>query len=798
MEYVVRLDSLGIDDVPRVGGKNAALGELHGILAAEGLRVPGGFAVSAEAYREVLRHAGLEPRLREALEGLDPDDPDEVAERARVCRDLVREAAWPEALVEALRAAYGALEAERGAGVPVAVRSSATAEDLPEASFAGQHDSFLNVTGAHGVVEAVRACMASLFNARAIRYRENNGFDHFAVALSVGVMQMIRSDLAASGVAFSVDTESGFPDVVFVTSAYGLGEAIVQGDVDPDEFYVHKPTFEAGHRRVLRRRLGAKASKIVWKDAHAAGVRSVAVPESQRARFSIDDDAVLTVADAVIRIERHFSTRAGHPVPMDVEWAVDGRDGEIYVVQARPETVVSQRRAGTLREDRLLERSEVRVSGRAVGHQIATGPVRVVRSAEDLRQFRDGEVLVAEMTSPDWGTVMRRAAALVTDRGGRTCHAAIVARELDVPAIVGCGDATTTLATGEAVTVSCAEGEVGRVYAGALEFEREEHDLGELARPRTKMMVNVGNPDVAFKTAMLPSDGVGLARLEFIVTDAVKLHPMAAVHPECLDDRTRAEIERLTRTDPTPADFFVRTLAEGVGTIAAAFHPRPVVVRLSDFKSNEYAELLGGAPFEPEEANPMLGFRGAARYAHDAYREGFALECRALKEVREGMGLGNVKIMIPFCRRVVEAKAVLAEMERHGLVRGAHGLEVYVMCEIPNNVLEIDAFSELFDGFSIGSNDLTQLTLGVDRDSDLVAFDFDERDPGVLRMLAMAVEGAKRNGRHVSICGQAPSDWPEVAEFLVRRGIDAISLNPDSVLPTTLRVLELERELGAG
>ncbi|MEE4299566.1 MAG: phosphoenolpyruvate synthase [Pseudomonadales bacterium] len=795
MTNVLRLEDLGIADVARVGGKNAALGELHAILRAEKLRVPGGFAVTAEAFRAVLAHAGLEPELRAALEGLDPEDPADLAVRARACRELLRDAPWPEGLAADVLAAYGALEARLGEGVPVAVRSSATAEDLPEASFAGQHDSFLNVSGGEALVEAVRACMASLFNDRAIRYRENAGFDHFDVALSVGVMQMVRSDLAASGVAFSIDTESGFPDVVFVTAAYGLGEAIVQGDVDPDEFYVHKPTFEAGHRRVLRRRLGAKASKVVWKQPPEIGVRSVAVASTERNRYCVDDAVVLEVAEAVIRIERHFSQRAGRQVPMDVEWAVDGVDGEVYIVQARPETVVSQRRSNVLRQARLTERGEVRVSGRAVGNRIATGAVRVVRSAEDLRNFREGEVLVAEMTSPDWGTVLRRASALVTDRGGRTCHAAIVARELDVPAIVGCGDATAVLATGDAVTVCCAEGETGRIYDGALAFETEEIELGDLPRPRTQMMLNLGNPDIAFKTAMLPSDGVGLARLEFIITDAVKLHPMAALHPERLDPAVRREIEQLTRSCASPADFFVRTLAEGIGTIAAAFHPRPVVVRLSDFKSNEYAELLGGSVFEPEEENPMLGFRGASRYASPSYREAFELECRALKEVREGMGLDNVRVMVPFCRRVPEAEQVIAVMAEQGLVRGEHGLEVFVMCEIPNNVILIDEFAKHFDGFSIGSNDLTQLTLGGDRDSEMVAFDFDERDPGVLRMLAMAVEGARRNGRHVGICGQAPSDYPEVAEFLVRAGIDAISLNPDTLLPTTLRVLEVERSL---
>ncbi|MEE4361872.1 MAG: phosphoenolpyruvate synthase [Pseudomonadales bacterium] len=795
VEYVLSLEQVRITDIGRVGGKNAALGELHAALGADGLHVPAGFAVTADAWRAVLAHAGIEGDLRRLLAVPGSGASEDLSTRARQCRELVHDAPWPDALTEAVAAAYSDLEARYGVGVPVAVRSSATAEDLPDASFAGQHDSFLNVTGVEALMEAVRACMASLFNARAIRYRENNGFDHFSVALSVGVMQMVRSDLAASGVAFSIDTESGFPDVVFITAAYGLGEAIVQGDVDPDEFHVHKPSLLAGHRQVLRRRLGAKAERVVWKDAHAAGTRTEVVPPAERERFCIDDAAVLAIADAVIRIERHFSARAGGPTPMDVEWSLDGVGGELFVVQARPETVVSQRRVGILRQYHLREQGPLRAAGRAVGSGIATGPVRIVRTAADLAAFRDGEVVVAEMTSPDWGLVLRRAAALVTDRGGRTCHAAIVARELDVPAVVGCGDATTALVDGEQVTVSCAEGEEGRIYAGELPFDVEETDLGQLGHPHTAMMVNLGNPSLAFRTALLPCAGVGLARLEFIITDEVKVHPMAAVHPERVDPVVRKEIAELARHDGSPTDYFVRALAEGVGTIAAAFHPRPVIVRLSDFKSNEYAKLLGGEAFEPVEANPMLGFRGAARYAHPAYREGFELECRALRFVREEMGLANVRIMVPFCRRVEEARSVLAVMAEAGLERGSNGLEVYVMCEIPNNVIEIDAFAELFDGFSIGSNDLTQLTLGVDRDSELVSFDFDERDPGVLKMLAMAVEGAKRNGRHVGICGQAPSDYPEVAEFLVRRGIDAISLSPDTLLATTLRILEVERSL---
>jgi pyruvate, water dikinase len=675
------------------------------------------------------------------------------------------------------------------------VRSSATAEDLPEASFAGQHESYLNVRGAPALLDACRRCFASLFTDRAVQYRINHGFDHFDVALSIGVQRMVRADLASSGVVFTLDTESGFTDVVFVTSTWGLGENIVQGAVEPDEFYVHKPTLR--RRMVLRRKLGEKKLKMVYAQGGAA-TRNVPTSVDERERYSISDDEVVRLAELAVAIEAHYSALAGRPTPMDIEWARDGIDGRLYVVQARPETVISQRRGTIMTEYRLRDRGEVATRGRAVGSAVASGPVRVIRDHADLQRFESGAVLVADTTTPDWGTVMREAAALVTNRGGRTCHAAIVARELDIPAVVGCGDATTALSDGEVVTVACCEGEVGRVYRGSLPVERIETDLAKLVRPRTKIMVNLGNPDLAFRTALIPNDGVGLARLEFIITEYVKAHPMALAHPERISDAAvRGQIERLTRGYPTPADFFIERLSEGVATIAAAFYPKPVIVRLSDFKTNEYAKLLGGADFEPAEPNPMIGFRGASRYAHPAYEDGFALECAALLRVRNDMGLDNVKLMIPFCRRVDEARAVLACMARHGLERGRDGLEVYVMCEIPNNVISLAAFAEHFDGFSIGSNDLTQLTLGVDRDSETVAFDFDERDPGVMKMLEMAVLGAQRNHRHCGICGQAPSDYPEVAEFLVRLGIDSLSLNPDSVLATTLRIVDLERSIGS-
>ncbi len=798
MKYIRWFRELSNTDVGIVGGKNASLGELFHALGGANAPVPEGFAVTAAAYRDLLTRGGLAARLHQLLDGIQPHDTEGLINRARRCRELVREAELPDGLRAEINSAYEQLLAEHGHDISVAVRSSATAEDLPQASFAGQHESFLNVRGQTALIDACRRCLASLFTDRAVQYRINNGFDHFDVALSIGIQRMIRADLGSSGVLFTLDTETGFRDVVFVTSSWGLGENIVQGAVEPDEFYVHKPTLAQGYRYVLRRKLGEKKVKMVY--AHGGdATRNVVTSQDERDRYSIDDADVIRLAELAMAIETHYSRLAGRPTPMDIEFAKDGGDGRLYIVQARPETVASQRRGSTMIEYRLTGTSETLVRGRAVGASVATGPVRIVRSAADLNTFEHGAVLVADTTTPDWGTVMREAAALVTNRGGRTCHAAIVARELDIPAVVGCGDATQLLTDGETVTVACCEGEVGRVYRGAVSYKREETDLANLIRPRTKMMVNLGNPDLAFRTAGIPNDGVGLARLEFIITEYVKAHPMALAHPERIrDSSVRVAVERLARGYPTLADFFISRLSEGVGTIAAAFYPKPVIVRPSDFKTNEYAQLLGGADFEPTEPNPMIGFRGASRYAHPAYEDGFALECAALKHVRESMGLTNVKLMIPFCRRVEEAKSVLACMAKNGLERGRNGLEVYVMCEIPNNVISIDAFAEHFDGFSIGSNDLTQLTLGVDRDSEIVAFDFDERDPGVMKMLEMAVEGARRNERHSGICGQAPSDFPEVAEFLVRLGIDSLSLNPDSLLATTLRIIDLEALIASG
>lgn len=798
MQYVRWFSEIGAADVGAVGGKNASLGEMYRELSAEGVRVPNGFAVTAQAYRHTLDQAGAWPRLHEVLDALNADDVDDLAQRAQQAREIVYAAPLPADLADEIRQAHRRLVAEYGERASFAVRSSATAEDLPGASFAGQHETFLNIGGEARVLDAVRRCFASLFKDRAIAYRVERGFDHFKVLQSVGVMKMVRSDLAASGVIFTLDTDSGFRDVVFVTGAWGLGENVVQGTVDPDEFYVFKPTLRQGRRAVLRRKLGSKEVRMVY--AGSAGretTRNMPVAREDQQRFCLDDEAVLALADAAVKIEDHYSRRAGRPTPMDIEWAQDGLDGELYIVQARPETVASQKVLGMVDEYRLQAQGELRARGRAVGSAVATGRARVVSDVAQLSQFQPGEVLVADTTMPDWGTVMKRAAAVVTNRGGRTCHAAIVARELGIPAVVGCEDATATIRTGDEVTVSCAEGTVGRVYAGRLPFSKTSTDLRALPRPHTRLMVNLGNPDSAFQTALLPTDGVGLARMEFIVAEHIKAHPMALVHPERIGDaKVRTQVERLAHGHASPADYFVRELAEGVGTIAAAFYPKPVIVRMSDFKTNEYASLLGGRWFEPEEANPTIGFRGASRYTHPAYAEGFALECAAMKRVRDGMGLTNVRLMIPFCRRVAEAQAVLQAMAEHGLSRGEKGLEIYVMCEIPNNVIQIDAFARLFDGFSIGSNDLTQLTLGVDRDSQIVAFDFDERDEGVKTLIRQTVEGAHRNGRHVGICGQAPSDYPEMAEYLVELGIDSISLAPDTLLTTLRHVWTVEQRLG--
>jgi pyruvate,water dikinase len=788
--YVKFFEEFGIDDVPVVGGKNASLGEMYQKLSDKGVRVPNGFATTADAYRYALDQTGAVKLLHEALDDLDPSDVTDLARRAKQAREIVYGAGLPDDLAAEIVAGYRRLQQEYGEDVRLAVRSSATAEDLPTASFAGQQETFLNVHGEESLLDACRRCFASLFTDRSIHYRVDQGFDHYEVALSIGVMKMVRSDLASSGVMFSLDTESGFRDVVFITGAYGLGENVVQGAVDPDEFYVHKPTLARGHRTVLRRLLGDKAVKMIFLEGETgATTRNVPTPKNDRERFCLSDDDVLELADNAVVIEEHYHK------PMDMEWAKDGLDGKIYIVQARPETVASQREANVFENYILEGDGEIMVEGRSVGEKIASGTARVIDSVAHLAEFQPGEVLVADSTTPDWEPVMKTASAIVTNRGGRTCHAAIIARELGVPAVVGTGNATTTVPSGTLVTVSCAEGDSGRVYRGAVGFHVERSDVGDLARPKTKIMINLGNPDLAFKTSFLPNDGVGLARMEFIISESIRAHPLALIHPEKVSDPVaRAAIGRLVQNYPSGEAFFVERLSEGIGTIAAAFWPKPVVVRMSDFKTNEYASLLGGADFEPLENNPMIGFRGASRYAHPAYEEGFALECKAMKRVSEQMGLTNVVLMLPFVRRVAEAELVLARMAQFGLRRGENGLEVYAMCEIPNNVILIDQFSTYFDGFSIGSNDLTQLTLGVDRDSEIVAFDYDERDDGVKAMIRLAVEGCRRNKIHSGLCGQAPSDYPDMAAFLVELGIDSMSLNPDTVLKTTRQVLELEEK----
>jgi len=794
-------NELGIEDVPLVGGKNASLGEMYQNLTAEGVRVPNGFAVTAEAYRYVLDQNDAWQPLHAALDGLDPDNIKDLQARGEQARAIVYGCELPEGLKTAILQSYAQLKQEYGESISLAVRSSATAEDSPEASFAGQNDTYLNITSGDALLDAYKRCLASNFTDRSIHYKHDNNFDLYKVHLSVVVMKMVRSDIGASGVMFSLDTETGFKDVVFINAALGLGENIVQGTIDPDSFYVHKPTFNKGHRAVLKRKLGSKDKKMIFTDTLNTGniaveyTKNIDTSAEERSHFCISDEDVMVLANYAIKVENHYSKQANYHKPMDMEWAKDGIDGQLYMVQARPETVESQKKGSLLEIYHLKERSKVLAQGQAVGTRIGTGKVRVINDIQFLSDFQPGEVLVADTTTPDWEPVMKTAAAIITNRGGRTCHAAIVSRELGVPAIVGAGNATEVLKTGQEVTVSCAEGEIGNIYEGRLAFEVQQTDLSQLRQPKTKIMMNLGNPDQAFSLASLPVDGIGLARMEFIINEYIKVHPMALIHPGKVDAATREKIAALTVAYDDPEDFFVKTLAEGVATIAAAVYPKPCVVRMSDFKSNEYASLLGGKFFEPDEYNPMIGFRGASRYTHPAYAEGFALECAAMKRVRDEMGLSNVILMIPFCRRVEEGEKVLAAMASHGLKRRDNGLEVYVMCEIPNNVIQIDAFAKIFDGFSIGSNDLTQLTLGVDRDSEIVAFDFDERDAGVKEMIRLAVEGAKRNGRHSGICGQAPSDYPEMAEYLVQIGIDTMSLNPDTVLATTRHVLEVEKRL---
>jgi pyruvate,water dikinase len=781
-DYVVRFQDLRMSDLARVGGKNASLGEMIAHLAARGIRVPGGFATTAAGFREFLQNAGLAKKIEMRLAALDADDVEALARCGAEIRQWIAEAPLPPALESAVATEYRALM--RDGEAPVAVRSSATAEDLPDASFAGQQETFLNVVGLANVLEAIKHVFASLYNDRAISYRVHQGFAHADVALSAGVQRMVRSDLASSGVMFTLDTESGFRDVVFITGSYGLGETVVQGAVNPDEFYVHKPMLASGKAAVIRRGLGSKLTKMVFADAGrvASTTRTVEVSAVDRHRFCIDDADVMELARFGVEIERHYGR------PMDIEWGKDGLDGKIYILQARPETVKSRATKEGQEKYRLAATSTVLVTGRAIGQKIGVGRVRVVKDAAEMARVHPGDVLVTDMTDPNWEPVMKRAAAIVTNRGGRTCHAAIIARELGIPAIVGSGDATARLREGDDVTVSCAEGDTGKVYAGRLLFEVTRQAVGEMPRIPVKISMNVGNPQLAFDHAALPNAGVGLARLEFVINNMIGVHPKAVLdHPE-LPGELKRLVEEAARGYASPRAFFVEKLAEGIATIAAAFWPKPVIVRLSDFKSNEYRKLVGGARYEPEEENPMLGFRGASRYIAPAFRECFALECEAMRRVRNEMGLTNVELMVPFVRTLDEARQVIELLASQGLKRGGQGLRIVMMCELPSNALLADAFLEYFDGFSIGSNDLTQLTLGLDRDSELVAGSFDERDPAVQILLRMAIQACRRQGKYVGICGQGPSDHPDLARWLAQEGIESLSLNPDTVVSTWLQL----------
>ncbi len=779
--YVIPFNELRMTDVEKVGGKNASLGEMISQLPSS-VRVPGGFATTAEAYREFLAHNGLADRINAALDALDVDDVDALAKTGAQIREWIIELPFPAKLEAEIKTAYEAITAE-GEG-SFAVRSSATAEDLPDASFAGQQETFLNIHGYENILHAMKEVFASLYNDRAIAYRVHKNFAHADVALSAGVQRMVRSDSGASGVMFSIDTESGFDQVVFITSSYGLGETVVQGAVNPDEFYVHKPTLALGKPAVIRRNLGSKLIKMVFTDKAVAGksVRTVDVAEADRNRFSLTDADVLELARYAVIIEKHYGR------PMDIEWGKDGVDGKLYILQARPETVKSQDAGLVMEKYRLKQYGKSLTHGRAIGQKIGAGTVRIVSDASEMNRVQAGDVLVTDMTDPNWEPVMKRASAIVTNRGGRTCHAAIIARELGIPAIVGCGNATEVLEEGDSVTVSCAEGDTGYVYRGKLDFEVITTDMGNLPEIPVKIMMNVGNPELAFEFAQIPNGGVGLARLEFVINNMIGIHPKAILEIGQVPANLRDEIHRRSRGYATPKQFFIEKLVEGVATIAAAFYPKPVIVRMSDFKSNEYRKLLGGEIYEPEEENPMLGFRGASRYIAHSFRDCFELEVAAMKKVRNELGLTNVQIMIPFVRNVEEAKGVVDLLAEHGLKRGVNELKLIMMCEIPSNAILAEQFLEHFDGYSIGSNDLTQLTLGLDRDSGLVAHAFDERDPAVKQLLSMSIQAANKLGKYVGICGQGPSDHPDLAEWLMDEGIQTISLNPDTVVDTWLKL----------
>ncbi|NOZ84368.1 MAG: phosphoenolpyruvate synthase [Epsilonproteobacteria bacterium] len=795
MKYVKWLNEVTIDDLPLVGGKNASLGEMTQELSAQGINVARGFAITSNAYWRYLDYNGLREKIKRELDGLDTQNTSLLREKTRYVRDLITFGKMPDDLTEEITAAYKQMCEQYGDDTAVAVRSSATAEDMPDASFAGQQDTYLNISGIERILERCRSCYGSIFTERATSYRHDKNYDDFNVALSIGINVMVRSDLASSGVAFSVDTESGFTNAVLIDASYGLGEMVVSGQVNPDEYYVFKPTLAKGYNAIIAKRLGAKAQKMIYSD-DGSDTKIVDVSEKERNKFALNDDDILHLAKWVVAVEAHYTEKNGHYTPMDVEWAKDGKSGELFIVQARPETVQSQKKLTELVQYHLDEKGDVIITGNSVGEKIASGKAVLMDSPDDIEKLEDGAILVTDITDPDWEPIMKKASAIVTNRGGRTCHAAIISREIGIPAIVGTLNCTEKIKNGQNITISCAQGDVGFVYDGLLKYHKDVIDLSNIEKPKTKIKMNVGNPSIAFKTSFLPSDGVGLARMEFIINSYIQIHPLALIHPERVKSQvTLDKINSLTAGYENKADYFVDRLADGMALISAAFYPKQVLIRTSDFKSNEYANLIGGKVFEPIEENPMIGFRGASRYYSDSYKEGFALECRAIKKVREEMGLTNLTVMIPFCRTPEEGKKVIEVMEANGLKRGENGLEIYVMCEIPSNVILADRFSEIFDGFSIGSNDLTQLTLGLDRDSSVVAHLFDEKNEAVKRMIHMVIQTAHKYNRSVGICGQAPSDYPEFAQFLVSEGIDSISLNPDSVMKTTLSVLEMEKKL---
>ena len=795
--YILWFDQVGIEDVPFVGGKNASLGEMYVNLTSKGVRVPNGFAITAHAYHYLLDKAGIRDNIKKILSDLDTSNMQNLSERGKKVRDLIKRAEFPEDLKNSIVEAYGHLSIQYGDNCDVAVRSSATAEDLPDASFAGQQESYLNVTGPDELIMACKKCFASLFTDRAISYRVDKDFDHFSIGLSIAVQKMVRSDKATSGVMFSLDTESGFEDVVFVTGSYGLGENIVQGAVNPDEFYVFKPTLATGHRSIISKKIGSKAIKMIYDQGGSRSVKNVDVDIVHRKRFCLSDDEVLTLAKWAVIIEEHYSAQAGYHKPMDMEWAKDGISGELFIVQARPETVQSQKDNNVLKSYKLTQKGNVLVEGRSVGQKIGAGPVRVIRDVHNIQEFKKGDVLVTEMTDPDWEPIMKIASAIVTNRGGRTCHAAIISRELGIPCIVGTEDGTEKLKTGQRVTVDCSSGDVASVYEGQLTYNIEEVKLDNLPKTKTKIMMNVGNPELAFEESFIPNQGVGLAREEFIINSYIKIHPLALLHfNELKDEAVKKEIESLTAGYDDKAYYFVERLAHGIAKIAAAYYPKPMILRLSDFKTNEYSNLIGGDQFEPKEDNPMIGWRGASRYYRGNYVEGFALECQAILKVRNEFGLDNLEIMVPFCRTVQEAHDVVNELAKNGLRKGENGLRVIGMCEIPSNVILADQFLDVFDGFSIGSNDLTQLTLGLDRDSEIVSHLYDERNDAVKILIKQVVDVANRKGKYIGICGQAPSDYEDFATFLVECGIQSMSLNPDTVIKTTLKIAEKEKQLG--